>query len=788
MSQSKRPFFQLTTLLSFVFLLSGFSSLVYQVVWQRLLTVYYGVGSVSIVLIVSVYMLGLGLGALLGGFWVEHVKKRVRLYFFIELLIGCFGIVSLSLMDFIGRHSAGCNYAVAFFFMFLFLSIPTFLMGMTLPLLTKIFNRSIKDFLRTVSFLYFVNTIGAALGSLFAAYVLISLFGLKAAVYFAAAINFILAGCIFYISKKEESESQGEIRDEILPETGRQSGLPVKRAYLFVFVTGFLAIGYEIIWLRVIEVLLKASPYVFSTVLFVYLSGIAVGSFSMGKFLGPRKSLNRKNLFFILQFLIGLFVLIIFCGYYHGTPKYPFFELLTKASFRSFVHPDPLIMFELATLPLPKVIVWVRIFTLLDVFFWPLIFVFLPTVLMGASFPLISSLALRDARKESETIGKIYFANILGNVLGGVVTGFVFLVWLGTERTVLLFVAAGILFGILAGCRNRAFFIIKNAAIVGLLFLGIMFFPKKGELYKVMHLLWNEKNPIYLEEGREGVVVTYEHDGRMDNYINGFFHGGRPGHHFYQKTIEAASFAKDVEDVLLIGFGTGSIAETVLRLPEVKSVTIVELNGTLMRNLKKMPLFQNMLSDPRIHLIIDDGRRFLLKANKAFDLILTDPLSTTTSYSNNLYSREFFALVKSHLKLRGILMTWMDESVVVPKTILSVFDCFRMYNSFVLTSNAPMRVDQQRKDYLLSTFSQNDRLAIMALYENTPEQGEGNSGKFLAGGINGRYLAAHFIGKGYPINENLRPVSEYYLGLFFRHYCAGGFRTLKLFNSRAIAR
>src|SRR5262245_49409857 len=116
-------------LLSTIFFFSGFSALVYQVVWQRLLATHYGVGPISTALIVTVYMAGLGLGALLGGYLAERTTKRILAYFFIELCIGLFGAFSASFLDFLGRHSAGSTYVLSFVYMSVFLSLPTLLMG-----------------------------------------------------------------------------------------------------------------------------------------------------------------------------------------------------------------------------------------------------------------------------------------------------------------------------------------------------------------------------------------------------------------------------------------------------------------------------------------------------------------------------------------------------------------------------------------------------------------------------------------------------------------------------------
>ena len=190
---------RVASFLAFVFFFSGFASLMYQIAWQRLLTLYYGVGTISITLIVSVYMFGLGVGALIGGALAERIHDKLRLYFVVQLLLALFGFVSLPFLDFLGRLTAGSNYVISLWYMGSFLILPTTLMGMTLPLLTKIFIRFAKDLLSTVSYLYFLNTVGAACGALFASYVFISFFGLHAAVYCAAAIDIVLAALILRV-------------------------------------------------------------------------------------------------------------------------------------------------------------------------------------------------------------------------------------------------------------------------------------------------------------------------------------------------------------------------------------------------------------------------------------------------------------------------------------------------------------------------------------------------------------------------------------------------------------
>ena len=273
-------------LLRLIFFFSGAAGLMYQVVWQRLLTVYYGVGPVATTLIVSTYMLGLGLGALLGGAAAERIKSRVSLYMLVELLLGLFGAASPWLLDLLGRGTAGASYPLAMACMALFLSLPTVLMGTTLPLLTKAINAATGDFLRSLSLLYFINTLGAAVGALLASYVVISLFGLDAAAYVAAAVNLLLAAAVFPLRRLDR---------RIQAAAGRRCNHRRPPAAERWAAGHTCASSPPALWPSPMRssgsarsgVLLKDSPYCFSTILAIYLFGIAFGSFCMARTVPP---------------------------------------------------------------------------------------------------------------------------------------------------------------------------------------------------------------------------------------------------------------------------------------------------------------------------------------------------------------------------------------------------------------------------------------------------------------------------------------------------------------------
>lgn len=262
----------------------------------------------------------------------------------------------------------------------------------------------------------------------------------------------------------------------------------------------------------------------------------------------------------------------------------------------------------------------------------------------------------------------------------------------------------------------------------------------------------------YFEEGLDGIVMTYiNNDNTVLNYINGDSHGGRPGYLFYVQVIEALNCAREAENVLVIGYGTGSITEGALKIPGVKKVTVVELNNTLLKNLRKIPLFRHLLNDQRLDIVLEDGRRFLNNQNDKYDLIFLSPLRTTTAYSNNLYSKQFYELLLSSLTPTGIVSTWTDEDTVISKTLSSVFEYTRLYttNNAAFFLASPMPFEEQYKNRLIplaNSFNSAD-------WDNIHSIGQ----KYKI--IPGESLIGYT--QSTPINQDWRPVTEYFMGLRF---------------------
>ena len=205
-------------------------------------------------------------------------------------------------------------------------------------------------------------------------------------------------------------------------------------------------------------------------------------------------------------------------------------------------------------------------------------------------------------------------------------------------------------------------------------------------------------------------------------------------------------------NVLIIGFGTGVYTEAVLEIPELETLTLVELSTGAMTNLRKIPFIDDIVTEERLELIIDDGRRVLQRDSRKYDLIVMDPMHPQSAYSNNIYSREFFELVRSRLAEGGALLTFNGWDGVLTKTVLSVFPYVRVYRYFCIASESGLAIDRARKGAVLAGLSASELARIREL-----------EGWYLG---DREALLARL--SGYPINSDWKPVAEYFLGVGFQ--------------------
>jgi len=277
-------------LLGVAFFLSGAAALVYQVVWQRILTLHTGIGVVSVALIVAAFMAGLGLGSHLGGVLSARVSPRraLRLFALLELGVGLFAAISCRLYyDGFGALASGlyataAGAAVAHLGAFL---LPTTLMGMSLPFLVRATVRETASASRVIGVLYGVNVLGAAAGALLAPWVLVRFLGLEGAALTGTVANLVAAAAALAVGHRAAHADEAAVTPR--PKTGEPVGALHPGSFrlwtLLYALSGFLALSLEVAWFRLMEVGVKSTAYTFGTVLCTYLLGLGAGSLVGGR-------------------------------------------------------------------------------------------------------------------------------------------------------------------------------------------------------------------------------------------------------------------------------------------------------------------------------------------------------------------------------------------------------------------------------------------------------------------------------------------------------------------------
>src|SRR5271163_3271058 len=303
-----------TLLLSALFFCSGMPALIYQIVWQRALFSIYGVNAESVAVIVSAFMLGLGLGSLLGGWASSRFPAHaVALFGASELGVAIFGLASLRIFHWAASVTAGASLPFTILFGFLLLIVPTVLMGATLPLLVQQLVRRSGNVGSSVALLYFVNTFGSAVACYLCASFLLRDFGQSGSVLIAAGVNAAvgLTALSFVRYFGGSFVAHGEAvapAEETVAASGAVKGgarLPLRWIMLLAGISGFIALGFEIAWFRVFELASNDRAPAFALLLSTYLAGIAAGSYIAEKRAKEKSSDEVLRIIGVLLLLVG---------------------------------------------------------------------------------------------------------------------------------------------------------------------------------------------------------------------------------------------------------------------------------------------------------------------------------------------------------------------------------------------------------------------------------------------------------------------------------------------------
>jgi spermidine synthase len=660
-----------------LFFLSGAAALVYQTAWHRLLGLFAGADTIAAALVVGAFLLGLGIGSLVAGLLADRLSRRAALLAFAlcEVGIAAFAVASPWLYyDVIYREllPLSASRGVIFAVVFAGLLWPTFLMGCSLPFLSKAVVSEIAGSAKLIGWLYGLNTLGAGVGAFVGGWYLIGTFGFDKAVYVGAALNLVVAvGGLLLARGLDLARST----DPTAPrQIGASDDSVVWRWSLLVFISGFLIVALQIVWYRLIGVLLQSNGYSFSLVLSVFLLGDAlgllVGARTIDRIADPRR------FFFLMQ---GIATALALAGAW-----YVYWAIGAGLLPSSFVNRDFVSGRTIDT----AVIVFLLLVVVLPASF-----------IMGFSFPVVQKAVQRDIDRLGQRVGLVQLANIFGNSAGSLVAGLMLLDLLGTAGTLKLLVAIGLGFAVLqivAAPRTRW---VYPPAI--LLVLGLVFFPPDQDFWRRLHGITNEQAIIAEDKtGLSLLKMANGEDGRL--YIQGHSQSELPFNtvHVFLGAIGPLTHPSP-KRVMVIGSGTGGTPYAAGLHPGTERVRVIEIVApvivTLRRYLEQKGRsgIDSLLTNPKFEILVADGRHALALDPTRYDVIEADAIYPKTALSGLLNSQEFFRQVKDKLAPGGIYVQWAPTERTI-ETFRSVFPYVTMVNPALLGSDRPIPIDRDK--------------------------------------------------------------------------------------------
>ncbi len=753
----KHSKFNLIILLLFFF--SGCAALIYEVVWARKLGLVFGTTSYAISTVLVVFMAGLAIGSFLLGKVVDKLKKPkhfLLLFAFLEIGVGIYAFFTpfifklIEKLQFIflnGSEISTLNInLLRFILSFLALIIPTVLMGGTLPVISKFLIRFKEEVGGKIALLYSLNTFGGVLGVVLAGFFLIITFGLgvNGAIYTAASIDTLVGLSFLGLVKRESRANEKFILGEETPNKEIAKQAPVKinnqnntqqlsvfRYFLLFifFFTGFTALALEVLWTRALVLTIGSSTYAFSLILAGFLTGIALGSIIVAKFVD-----KIKNLWLWLAVTIGLIgIFVVFLN--------PLFDNLP--------------------------FLFIKIFSFLGESFWGLqmvlfflifLVLLLPTFLMGVTFPLGTKIYIRDVKKVGSFLGEIYSVNTLGCIVGSFVGGFLLLPKLGLQKSIIL---CSLIYFILAltliwlspsmwlgrskngerGDKMRNWgrrFLFK--AIFSLIIIGVISFsyylPQWNKynltsgpaVYVQLYLLSPElisgetekENIIFYKDGLLATVSISENTkGYLAMRVNGKVDASAGKVEFKQigdlDTMLLTGYLPlllhpgEPKDALIVGLGSGVTLGAMTQYP-LEEIDLVEIEPAIIEAAEYFKEFNhNALEDPRVKIIVEDGRNYLLISQKKYDIISSQPSNPWVKGNANLFTKEYYQLCKNNLKKDGVMFQWVQlysldrenlKSVIY--TFSEVFPYVQVWSSpdykdlFLIGSLQPIKINQTK--------------------------------------------------------------------------------------------
>ena len=687
----------LFALILICFFISGLTGLIYEILWTRMIVKIIGSAPFAVSIVLTVFMGGLGLGSYLASRTIDRIKNPltlVRLYGILELAIGAYGIIlPLLLTLFRPLYAIIYNHLFGYFLGYnlltfagciLLLIIPVTCMGATLPVLSRFYITTLSRLGTHVGRLYGLNTIGAAAGSLLCGFWLINYLGIWGSLSFAIVLNVVIGMACILVSygltrRKAVPEimteaairsRESEVREIVIPESARRY-----RVYaLTIFaISGFCAMAYEVVWTKLLGLLVGPTTYSFTIVLVTFISGLALGSIFFG-WLGDRVK-NVTLLLLFTQIAAALFALLF--SHIVGNSQIFFAKLIYhfKDHFAQLAFLKASILFG---------------------------FMFFPPFCLGATFPLVGKIYTRSLAQTGRSIGFAYAINSVGAVLGAFCAGFLLIPLIGKEQSLSLLVAVQILTSLVIGVhlfwktneRASRWAPLVVPALVGLVLvfpwphwdrkmLSIGKYHRFDKYDEIRDVGWfkallsgtelfagdNGSELLYFGDGIGGFTTVFKEDiDILGNENICLYNSGKPDASsrldMDTQTLSAhlpMLFHPNPKRVLVVGLASGITAGEVLHYP-VEQLDVIDINEQVVAASDFfIPWNSNVLSNPRTELIIQDGRAHLELSERKYDVISSEPSNPWMAGLAALFTEEFFTLARDRLNDGGIFVQFIHS-------------------------------------------------------------------------------------------------------------------------------
>jgi predicted membrane-bound spermidine synthase/tetratricopeptide (TPR) repeat protein len=741
----------------FCFFFSGAAGLIYQVVWTRMLTQIFGNTTYAIATVLSAFMAGLAIGSYLFGQIADRGKNDFLLYGILEAGVGIYGFAVPWLFG-LGQKVYGPIFGlnesypflfnlVLFFLSFVLLVFPTLLMGATLPVLSRFYVRSFSQFGRRVGDLYATNTLGAVIGCAAGGFFLIPNLGMRTTVYVAAGVNLVIAALIVivdYLRDKEPVEVFSPA-DAEEPQAAAGDSAPSWLGWVVLAsfaLSGFASLVYENAWTRALTLVIGSSIYSFTTMLVTFLIGLALGGFLYARWLGQREA--RLSTFGVIELWVGLTALATI-------PLFEKLPLLFVRLLQGFGETFTLFLF-------------------LQVFLSSLV-MFVPTILLGMTFPLVARLFTQSLYHVGSGVGSSYAANTVGAVVGAFAGGFILIPTIGVQNTIVFAVVMNLLIGCLLVVADTRLAPVPRFALAAAVVILAVAAPLKVPRWD-QHILtsgvtiYNERyeslptDSLRVEEMkrddvlyyREGLTTTVSvHKIPGSEYIYFKSNGKIDGSYGDALSQLMTSYIPmllhpNAEKALTIGLGSGMSAKALATFDSLKEIEVIEIEPAMIEaskffdrawvTVESLPAGVNfpandagnrvwynpaekrlyykgvmkeeerrrlmglsqdrdyrgvidklyrqarhsrhssVLEDKRVRVIPTDGRNYILATPTYYDVITAEPSNPWIAGIANLYTREFYQVIKSKIKDDGIFAQWFHNYSMSPNDFSMVFRTF----------------------------------------------------------------------------------------------------------------